>query len=179
MASKNASRHPLFYFSLTPMSMAFSHSLRSLQSDRNYVSLLILGLISLLFCGWLAWFLLASLPQYEQGEILQTSSDGVVLAQFPPTAQTRLQPGQSVQLYLAGTEQTSALPGTVAELQQPAQGKPLQVTIYADLDAPGAAALREGLSGRVLVKVEQLSPAAVLLRMTGQDTATPSVFPNP
>ena len=38
------------------MSIAFSHSLRSLQADRNRFSLVVLFLIGLLFLGWLVWF---------------------------------------------------------------------------------------------------------------------------
>ena len=157
------------------MSIAFSHSLRSLQADRNRFSLVVLFLIGLLFLGWLVWFFFVPVTVYETGQIVQTSSDGVVVAQFPLTAQDRLQPGQAVQLYLDGANQQAAIPATVVDVTQQPTGNQIQAVIYADMDAPSVAALQDGLTGQARVAVEQLSPAALVIRSTGQGVDTPPV----
>jgi len=157
------------------MSIAFSHSLRSLQADRNRFSLVVLFLIGLLFLGWLVWFFFVPVIVYETGQIVQTSSDGVVVAQFPLTAQDRLQPGQAVQLYLDGANQHEAIPATVVDVTQQPTGNQIQAVIYADMDAPSVAALQDGLTGQARVAVEQLSPAALVMRSTGQGVDTPPV----
>ena len=157
------------------MSIAFAHSLRSLQADRNRFSRLALALAALLFLGWLAWFFFAPVTLYEIGQIVQTSSDGVVIAQFPLTAQTRLQVGQTVQLQLSGVKPPATLPATVADIAQPAAGDQIQVTIYADMDSPYAAALQNGLTGQATVAVEQTAPARLVLRATGYGVDTPPV----
>lgn len=161
------------------MSTAFSHSLRSLQADRNRFSLVALSLAGLLFLGWLVWFFFAPVTLYETGQIIQTSSDGVVIAQFPLTAQTRLQVGQAVQLQLEGAEQSDAIPATVADVAQQATGDQVQVVIYADMDSPHVGALQEGLTGRVSVAVESLSPARLVMRATGYGVDTPPVSFDP
>lgn len=157
------------------MSIAFSQSLRSLQADRNRFSLVALSLAGLLFLGWLVWFFFASFTLYETGQIVQTSSDGVVVAHFPSAAQARLRPGQAVQLYLAGVEQQDAIPAMVAEIAQQPQDGQIQVVIYADMDAPNVGALQNGLAGQATVAVEQISPAKLVMRATGQGVDTPPV----
>jgi hypothetical protein len=157
------------------MSIAFAQSLRSLQADRNRVSLVALSLAGLLFLGWLVWFFFAPVTLYETGQIVQTSSDGVVVAHFPLTAQTRLQVGQAVQLHLEGAEQAAAIPATVADIAQQATGDQIQVVIYADMDSPHVAALQDGLTGRASVAVESLSPARLVMRSTGYGVDTPPV----
>ncbi len=161
------------------MSIAFAHSLRSLQADRNRFSLVALSLAGLLFLGWLAWFCFAQVTLYETGQIVQTSSDGVVVAQFPSAAQARLQLGQAVQLRLAGSVPGNAIPATIADIAQQSSDGQLQVTIYADMDTPNAGALQNGLTGQASVAVEQLSPARLLLRATGQGVNTSPVSLEP
>jgi hypothetical protein len=155
------------------MSTAFAHSLRSLQADRNRFSLVALSLAGLLLLGWLIWFFFAQVTLYETGQIVQTSSDGVVVAHFPLTAQTRLQAGQAVQLQLAGAEPQAVIPATVAEVAQHPTADQIQVVIYADMDSPQVAALRAGLTGQASVAVEILSPATLVMRASGQGVDTP------
>ena len=157
------------------MSITFSHSLRSLQADRNRFSLVALSLAGLLFFGWLAWFFFASITLYATGQIVQTSSDGVVVAHFPSAAHTRLQSGQAVKLYLVGAEEQDAIPATVADIAQRATGDQIEVIIYADMDAPNVGALQNGLTGQATVAVEQISPAKLVMRATGQGVDTPPV----
>lgn len=138
-----------------------------MQANRNRLSPLALSLAGLLFLGWLVWFFFASITLYETGAIIQTSSDGVVVAHFPVTAQARLQIGQPVQLYLAGVEQQGAISATVADVAQQATGDQIQVVIYADMDAPNVAALQDGLTGQATVTVEKISPAQRVIRAAG------------
>lgn len=157
------------------MSSAFTHSLRSLQADRNNFSLVVLALAGLLLLGWLAWFVLAPVTLYETGEIVQTSSDGVVVAHFPSTAQTRLHSGQAGQLHFADVPPDLAVSATVAEVGAQANGDAVAVTLYVDLDDPNATVLHNGLTGQATVAVEQLSPAQLVLRATGYGVDTPAV----
>lgn len=157
------------------MSTEFSHSLRSLQAGRSRLSLATMLLAALLLIGWLAWFFLAPVTLFEGGEIVQTSSDGVVVAQFPLTAQTRLQSGQSAEIFLEGVEQDGAIPAIVADVTQSATGGQIQVVLYADMDSPNVAALLSGLTGRATVAVEHLSPATLVMRAAGQGVDTPPV----
>ncbi len=157
------------------MSNAFAHSLRSLQTDRNRFSLVVLVVAGLLLLGWLAWFFFAPVTLYETGQIVQTSSDGVVLAHFPRTAQARLQRGQAVQLQLAGAPPGDALAATIADIAEQPTSDQVLVTIYVDLDDPNAATLQNGLTGQAMVAVEQTSPARLLLRATGYGVDTPPV----
>lgn len=157
------------------MSIAFTNSLRSLQGDRNRGSQVALVLAGLLFLGWLVWFFLAPVTLYETGQIVQTSSDGVVVAHFPGTAQARLQPGQAVQLQFTGATQDATLPATVADIAAGPTNDQLQVTLYADMDDPNAAVLQNGLTGQASVAVEKTSPARLFLRATGYGVDTPPV----
>ena len=157
------------------MSIAFAHSLRSLQTDRNRFSLVALSIAGLLFLGWLAWFCFAQVTLYETGQIVQTSSDGVVVASFPSTAQARLQAGQAVQLQLAGAAPGDTLPATLADIAEHPTNDQIEVTIYVDMDAPNAAGLQNGLTGQATVAVEQTSPARLVLRATGYGVDTLAV----
>lgn len=157
------------------MSIAFSHSLRSLQADRNRFSLVALSLAGLLFLGWLAWFFFASVTLYETGQIVQTSSDGVVVAAFPSATQTRLKSGQAVQLRFTDASPSDTVPATVADIDPTVTNNQIQVTIYADMDSPNAAALQNGRTGQATVAVEQTSPARLVLRATGYGVDTPPV----
>jgi hypothetical protein len=161
------------------MSTEFSHSLRSLQAGRSRLSLATLLLAALLLIGWLAWFFFAPVTLYESGEIVQTSGDGVVVAQFPLTAQTRIQLGQVAEIFLEDVEQTGAIPAIVADVTQPATGDQFQVMLYADMDSPNVAALQSGLTGRATVAVEHLSPATLVMRAAGQGIDTPPVSFSP
>ncbi len=112
---------------------------------------------------------------YETGQIIQTSSDGVVMAHFPRTAQARLQPGQAVQLQLAGSAAQEAIPATLTEIAEEPNTDQLAVTSYADLDSPDATALQTGLTGQARVAVEQVSSARLVLRAAGYGADTPSM----
>lgn len=157
------------------MFVAFADTVRSLQTDRNRFSLVSLSLVALLLGGWLIWFFCAPVTLFETGQIVQTSSDGVVVAHFPHAAHTRLQLGQAVQLYLANTEQHEAISATVAEVASQATDDQLQVIIFADIDSPNIGSLQDGLSGQAIVAVEQVSPAKLVMRATGQGVDTPPV----
>ena len=157
------------------MATAFSQSLRSLQSDRNRISLVVLILAGLLFLGWLLWFFFSPFAVYETGRVVQTSSDGVVVAEFPLAAQSQVQIGQSVQVHLAGAEPDAAIPGLIVDVAQSSAGDQLQVVIYADMDNPNVAFLQDDLTGKAVVTVAQLSPAMLVLRASGVGSDTPPV----
>lgn len=157
------------------MSIAFSHSLRSLQADRNRFSLVALSLAGLLFLGWLIWFFFASVTLYETGQIVQTSGDGVVVASFLSATQPRLKSGQAVLLQLTDASPSEAIPATIADIDPTVTDNQIQVTLYADMDSPNAAALQSGLTGQATVAVEQVSPARLVLRAMGYGVDTPPV----
>jgi len=55
---------------------------------------------------------------------------------------------------------------------------PLRVTLYAALDAENIRAFTQGRSGDVAIEAERLSPAQLLMRVSGQTGDTPAAFTN-
>jgi hypothetical protein len=150
------------------MSVAFAQSLRSLQAERRLFSLFWLLLVSALLLIWLLWFFLASIAIQVHGQIVQTTRDGVVIAEFPATAQARLQRGQVALIHPQDrADQTATgtvtIPATITEIRPAPQNARLRVTLYADMDSPDAGSIYPGLSGRVDVIVAHSSPATLVL----------------
>ena len=160
------------------MSVAFSQSLRSLQAERRLFSLLWLLVVSALLLIWLLWFFLAAITIQVHGQVVQSTRDGVVVAEFPVTAQSTLQRGQQALIYpqltaehpLASTgRNTRTIPAIITEIRAATQPPRLRVTLYADMDSPNAAAVQPDLSGQVDVIVAHRSPAALVLSNGNHD----------
>ena len=161
------------------MSVAFTQSVRSLQAERRLFSLLWLVVVSALLLIWLLWFFLAAITIQVQGQVVQSTRDGVIVAEFPIGAQNSLQRGQQAVIHpqLTTDQATGSfdqppasigdtpitIPATITEIRAATQPPRLRVTLYADMDSPNAAAVQPDLSGQVDVIVAHRSPAALVL----------------
>lgn len=168
------------------MAVAFSQSLRSLQAERRLFSLLWLVVVSALLLIWLLWFLLAAITIQVHGQVVQSTRDGVVVAEFPLTAQSSLQRGQQALIHPQLTtdqtlngplaqppastgRNTLTIPAIITEIRVATQPPRLRVTLYADMDSPNAGAVQPDLSGQVDVIVAHRSPAALVLSNGNHD----------
>ena len=151
------------------MAVAFSQSLRSLQAERRLFSLLWLLIVSALLLLWLLWFFFATFTIQAQGQIVQTTSAGVVIAEFSATEQSRLQIGQPALIQtMASANQPRAaavtVPAIITAIDPAAQPARLRVTLYTDMDSPNAGVVQPNLTGQVAVIVAHSSPASLVLR---------------
>jgi hypothetical protein len=87
------------------MSLPFSRSLRSLDSDRFLVARIGLLFSGLMVAALLIWFFLGKVSVYENSSELEFISEGTISGQFSPESIARLRPGQEGRLRLAGGEQ--------------------------------------------------------------------------
>ncbi len=92
-----------------------------------------------------------------------------VVATFPADTLGRIQPGQPARLQI---ERRSAAPRSVAarvrEVVQDSQSRQIRVVLALAAEPEAINALQHGLPARVDVEVEQVAPAALILRAIGQ-----------
>jgi len=161
------------------MALPFTRSLRSLQTDSDHAATVVIGLVVLLLTAWGVWFFGARIALTEMGRIVQTSLDGMVWAEFPAESGARLRPEQPAQIRFHETngQQSKPVSATVLSVDPRPDG-PLRVTLYAALDAENIRAFTQGRSGDVAIEAERLSPAQLLMRVSGQTGDTPAAFTN-
>jgi multidrug resistance efflux pump len=165
------------------MSIVFPRSMRSLNADSFRGSILGLFLVAALLVAWFAWFFLAQVAVYEVADTARLEVDTLgrvgprggfkVVADFPPAALGRIQPGQPARLRLHGFPWTQygSVPGAVARVEDEIQDGSLRVELALHPDPASAIPLQEGLLGSIEVEVDHVSPARLVLRAAGQRTA--------
>ena len=161
------------------MAIAFSRSLRSLQSDGWRAPLVGLLLGILLLAVWVGWFFLASVRFNETGRVVRIDENGFLIAEFSTASLARLKRGQMalvrldseqvgvsidtktvpVQAVVSEVKPFDLVPGQVRLAVLPEQAKLLPTALP---DQPAIA-----LSASVEVVVERLSPAQLVLRNVG------------
>jgi membrane fusion protein (multidrug efflux system) len=106
------------------------------------------------------------------------------VAFFPARALGRLRPGQAARLRLEGFPWTQygSLPAAVSEVGQEASDGRVRVELALDAPAGTRVPLEHGVPGSAEVAVEEVSPAALVLRavggwLTGQRTAAAPAVP--
>lgn len=115
----------------------------------------------------------------EKGQHLGTvipSGEVRVVAEFAPeTALGRIQPGQPAKLRLSGFSwvQYGSVPATVTRVGKEPQNGTIRVELALDDPAAFPVSLKHGLPGTLEVEVEQLSPAALVLRAAGNLASSP------
>ncbi len=96
------------------------------------------------------------------------------MADFEAEVLGRIRRGQLATLRLNGNvgEQAQAIPAIVLRVADQAQEGQGQVELYALANADSVP-LQEGLTGRVEIKVEHISPATLVMRASGQALDAP------
>lgn len=166
------------------MTTQFSRSMRSIQIDGLAPVSITLGLFTLTMLFWIAWFLLAQIPFYETStSAYYDTGSGFILAKFRPTSLTLIQRGQPAYFQLneqipsrnqlrpqqlsgfqavvsdidITTNQVHLVPqGDASLLPRQLAGQPLD----ANTEKPRVA-------GQVVVKVEEITPASLVMRSAG------------
>jgi membrane fusion protein (multidrug efflux system) len=134
----------------------------------------VLLLAILLLLGWGLWFFLARVSLYEVSQSLR--ADGMfIIADFPAETLGRIQRGQSARLRLSATTDANfeTIPAVVFEVP-PANGSgPVPVTLVPTTELAAALPTAGPLTGQVQIEVEQVSPAMLVIRASGQFAEQP------
>lgn len=146
------------------MTVQFSRSVRSIQADNLRPILIGVAFFAVLMVGWLLWFFFATIPNYETSTNATYRQQGYVVADFPATAFSHLQRGQSAQFMPVTAGSTAPFIALVATDLYPESG---QVRFVLRGEEETSFLLVPGLSGQVRVTVERLSPARIVLRAAG------------
>ena len=168
------------------MSNTFSRTMRSLSADSYTTSLVWLGISLLLLIFWCLWFFTAKVTIYKTSIKARLTKDeritanfphgafrvqeirqNRVIAEFPAEDMPDIRPGQSAEIYLDGDEGKKAgtLHAFVTEIAY-IKGKPI-VELFTVLNVDSPIRLREGLTGKVMVKTRYTSPAAMVMQISG------------
>ncbi len=150
--------------------------MRSLNADSFRPSLAGLLFAMAILGAWAAWFFLARITLYETSQTARVTRDQMIVADFDPEALRRIRRGQLATLRLdaAAGEQAKAIPAIVLRVADHAQQGQGQVELYA-LANTDSVPLQEGLTGRVEIKVEHISPATLVMRASGQALDAPQI----
>lgn len=164
--------------------------MRSLQTDRGVGAWVGLGIVLAIFLLWTAWFLWAPITRYETGAFIGITRDGWVVAEFPTQAWESIQQGQAAYIYLEPSitdkmgpndervprETGRAIPAVVANILNRPTNERFQVSFAVKEYSP---ALEGRISGEVAVEIEQVTPAILVARASGQFVDTPALSFSP
>lgn len=151
------------------MSIPFSRSMRSLETDGFRASALGLLLVAVLMSLWIAWLFQARVTLYEASETACLTSPEKLAAEFSPAALAHLRVGQAAQVRLDAFPWTQygALAATLENIGPIRDGR-VQVE-FALRPAPDASIpLQAALRGRVEGEAGRVSPFALIMRAAGQ-----------
>lgn len=152
------------------MSIPFSQTLRSLETDTARTRLLGLIVIALFLGGWLAWGFLSRVTLYEVTPQASLIGASTVMAQFSPAVQGRIQPGQMARLRLDSYPwlQYGTVSAVVTTVPRTPRDGWLEIKLSIPEEPTGPITLDYGMTGVIEVAVEQVSPAELLLRAAGR-----------
>jgi hypothetical protein len=153
------------------MSSPFSRTIRSLHAD-SFRSVLIGVIVALvILITWGIWFFFAQVTLYEKSQSARVINGEIVVAEFPAQLLHSIQPAQPARLYLDGAigQQVGTIFAIVTDVTSPSsQTEPTgQVKLFAFVDANSPIRLQEELTGQVEIEVEHLSPAQLVMRVSG------------
>lgn len=150
--------------------------MRSLNADSFRPSLAGMFFAMAFLGAWAAWFFLARITLYETSQTARVTQDQTIVADFEAEALGRIRRGQLATLRLNGNvgEQAQAIPAIVLRVADQAQEGQGQVELYALVNADSVP-LQDGLTGRVEIKVEHISPATLILRASRQALDAPQI----
>ncbi len=152
------------------MSNPFSRTIRSLHAD-SFLSVLIGAIIALvILISWGIWFFFAQVTLYEKSQSARIINGEIVIAEFSAQLLQSIQPEQQARLYLDGAigQQVGTISAVVTDVTSPSQTEPTgQVKLFAFVDANSSLRLQKELTGQVEVAVAHLSPAQLVMRVSG------------
>lgn len=130
---------------------------------------------------WLLWFFFATITLFETGKIDEISPVGVVRSQFSAEAAERVRVGQPAWVNL-DDDALGLISAIVIHRHKLANGmveveaQILDESFFAaEMIPPTSDEDEKVLSGQFQIEVEQISPARLLLRSSGQFADAPSV----
>ena len=152
------------------MSNPFSRTIRSLHAD-SFRPVLIGAIIAIvILITWGIWFFFAQVTLYEKSQSAHVINGEIVVAEFPSQLLHSIQPAQPARLYLDGAigQQVGFISAIVTDVTSPSQTEPTgQVKLFAFVDANSPIRLQKKLTGQVEIEVEHLSPAQLVMRVSG------------
>jgi hypothetical protein len=158
------------------MSIPFSRSLRVLDADKVQRSLLVMGLTTAVLIGWILWFFLANITLVEQGNLRQLNEQGQATAEFSQKAAQKIKLGQPAWLKWGGeTGQALGLIEAIVVNRQETEPNVWQVELIITDERFFAVPLSSLTGGQAQIAVEQISPATLFLRSSGQVGDAPRV----
>ncbi len=146
------------------MSISFSRSTRSLNSDSYYVSLVALIIAAIVLAAWSAWFLFAQITLYETSREYTITREGAVLAKFSTEQMPRLRPGQSARVSYQIPKVDTPRILTAIVMDTPSRPQNRLAADTARLEIQGQAP-KEGQIAEIQIEVERLTPMALVLRI--------------
>jgi hypothetical protein len=154
------------------MATPFARSLRSLNVDSPYASLIGLLVVMTLLVMWGLWFFGAKISLYRSSDQAQVSHLLFVTAQFSGEQAGQIKIGQPATFYPGDVVQApdGPIPAIVTEVR-PTAGGPTEVTLALRPERRLSNSLPPGLAGRVEIEVERVSPANFALRRGGLSAA--------
>lgn len=155
--------------------------MRSLYVDGSGSSLAWLIVAIVLLVAWAAWLFLARMTLYETGQIVRTTKEGTVVANFPLAAADRIRRGQSAILRPQGimSEASAPLAAIVTNVTESPREERLWVELYPRTRTVVFRPQQREVTGPVAIEVAHVSPAALLIRAAGSFRATPPVSLSP
>lgn len=114
-------------------------------------------------------------PSDQLGTVIPSGAIRVVAEFAPHRALGRIQPGQSAKLRLQGFSwvQYGSVPATVSSVASEPQNGTVRVELMLQDVSDFPVELHHGLPGTLEVEVEQVSPAALVLRAAGNMVSRP------
>ena len=163
------------------VSIPFSRSIRSLDSDSFRSTLVGLVVAIILVTAWIAWFSLGRVTLYETGQVVSVARGGEVVVDFSSEARGRIQRGQAALVQFDGDfgTQIGAIPAIVTNVPSAGQDDRVEVKLYLLASVAISGRSQDNLTGQAKVEVEHISPAVLVMRAAGQFVDTPSVSLSP
>lgn len=168
------------------MSNTFSRTTRSLSADNYTASMIGISISLMLLIMWCIWFFSAKVTIYKTSVTARLTKDERISASFPNDAfrvqeirQNRMiaefsaedmadiRPGQSADIYLDGNagKRFGMLQAVVTDITRVKEKS--QVELFTLLDINSPIRLREGMTGKVMVKARYISPARLVMQISG------------
>jgi hypothetical protein len=152
------------------MPSPFSRTMRSLHADSFRPALIGLIVATFMLVIWCLWFFFAQVSLYEKSLSARITKGEIITAEFPAESLHRIQQKQEARLQLDGIigQQVGPVRAIVTDILKPSQTETTgQVKLFAFAEADSPIRFEEELTGQVEIEVEHLSPAQLVMQVSG------------